>query len=218
MPRTPTATRRKTPPSRKKAAAGKKQAARGKAAPKGCGAGATAGTEVLHLDLISTAARQAKELGREMRQAGGKEFSRTASLILQKAAFEWALDHLNNGTFKLNNPAFVQLWTRVHQVITGGTASSDKHKLTEARLKSTNLQNQVLQSKLKKATDTIDTLSKPDSAGLSLAARNAIRREQGLPPLETEDFKTEDTRPESDDDRRMDNDQIPNGDTPSLAA
>ena len=195
MPRTPTASKRaRKDRPRTKAAARKRTAARqpntDKAATRRparaaeAAAGQPAASDAQQLEMISLAAGRARTVGRTLRQGGGKNFSRAANMILQQAAFDWALEHLHNGTFDLDNPAFAQLWLRMQQMVSASMANDDKRRIAEAQVKSQRLKIKTLENKNKQAAAAIDKLSQPEAAGLSLAARNAIRKEQGLPLLE----------------------------------
>ena len=137
-----------------------------------------------NLATIRAAAQFASQVGEALGSESTDAITRGANLIQQQAAFDWALKHKQNGTFDLDDPIFLQTFIEVSKATRSGLVAVDRKAITDARVQTLESQLRAEQEKREQAVAAADTLSQPQSQGMTVKARNALRLELGLAPLE----------------------------------
>ena len=109
-----------------------------------------------HIATIQTAAKFSSQVAEAMEGQAINGITQGTALVIQQAAFDWALEHKQNGTFKLDDPAFMAAFVDVAKVVNSGLISVDRKEVNTAKLKETELRCGLLQQALNEANAKLE--------------------------------------------------------------
>jgi hypothetical protein len=136
------------------------------------------------LDMIRSARLFAEQLGTEL-SADQANIAHGSNMVAQQMVFDWMVESKRKGV-SLDDPETAKHFKRLFAIVAEGMNAKDRSTLTEARVRKLETELAEYKAAEEQRKAAMDKLTKTDGRGMTLEARNAVRRELGLSPLTAE--------------------------------
>lgn len=142
------------------------------------------------LEQISAARAIAADISEGI--AGGDDLAQGTNLLIQRMVLDRVLMMQRNG-MDISDPEIRKEMRELFTVAAEGMSARTQGRVADARIdklkletEKLNAQVSQLRSDIEARNAAVDNLTRNDGKGMSIEARNAIRRELGLSPIEPE--------------------------------